>query len=300
MAGIANSPSYLGRLLDVLQVVGEEGELTVTEISQRAHIPLSTSSRLVGLLFDRHFLTRVTDTNRWVPGPMLERIGWRSTSRLHAPDRFDGAVQRLAELTGESVSVGLLVHDSIVLAHRRESAHPLRMVVRIGETIPPHTTALGKAILAFSSKRQQQTLLQARVSDWASVLEVLTSEMETVRERGCAIDDEVFAPGLRCVAAPFFKAGGEPGGAISVAGPVARFTTDAALKCIAALFAEVSAISRDLGFGDGKLRTSIPLVAPKPVHGDEPAGPTLERVHYSATRRATRERNRASGPDRRG
>ncbi|MHB8620127.1 MAG: IclR family transcriptional regulator [Chloroflexota bacterium] len=247
-AAVASAPSYLGRLLDVISLVGEEPELTLAEVSQRAGIPSSTAHRLTALLLDRDFVRRDGDTARFSPGPRLLRLGLRSLARLQETGHFDEAVRQLSRSTNESVSLGLLTGSQIVLIARQESAHPLRMVVRVGDIIPAHMSAMGKAILAqLPASRRLALLRSLSPADGKRVLVDLEGDLCAVRERGYATDDEVFAVGLRCIAAPLFSGNGEVVGGISVAGPSARFSEALALACLPALLATTARVSRELG-----------------------------------------------------
>jgi DNA-binding IclR family transcriptional regulator len=245
---LEGSTGYLGRLLDLLAVVGECPGLTLAELSRRTGIPPSTLSRLTNLLADRGFLRRLEGHGGFMPGPELELFGLRSLQRLTELGRFDACVDRLAAVSDESVSVGVLSGSRIVLVARRESMHPLRMVVRVGDVVPAHRTAMGKAILAHLPRDRRLALLEASGVECARPhLGALESELDAVREHGYAVDEGVFAVGLRCVGAAFFWGGGEPAGAISIAGPDARFSEQRARDAVPALRAEVEAISCELG-----------------------------------------------------
>jgi IclR family acetate operon transcriptional repressor len=63
----------------------------------------------------------------------------------------------------------------------------------------------------------------------------LREELEKVRERGYAIDDEESTLGVRCYAVPVLDAGREPVAAISVSGPTARMTDARAPEVICAI-----------------------------------------------------------------
>src|SRR5215207_125739 len=112
--------SYLGRFLELVQLVAGAPDpgLTLSELAARGGVPPSTVSRLARLL-EEHGLVRRLPDKRYVPGPSLLALGLRSLRRLPA-DRFNDAVQALVDLTGESVSVGLLLGDEITLVARRE------------------------------------------------------------------------------------------------------------------------------------------------------------------------------------
>ncbi len=217
--------SYLGRFLELVQVVaaGPEAGLTLSELAEQSGVPMSTASRLVRLLDEQGLVRRQLD-KRIVPGPALVTLGLHSLRRLPT-DRYHDAVQTLSEITGESVSVGLVVGPELTLVARRESAQPLRYVASVGDTIAPHRSAMGKAILAHSPPRQRYEIVRRAVGAQVdTVLADLAEELAEAIETGLARDEEVFAVGLRCIAAPLLDAGREAVGAISISGPSARFT----------------------------------------------------------------------------
>ncbi len=235
--------SYLGRLLDVVAAVAAapaEG-ISASELAERTETPASTLSRLVRILDDRGLVRRLP-TRRLAPGPALTTLGLRSLRSL-AGDDYRAAVAELAQLTGESASVALLVGDEITLVARQESAHALRYVASVGDAIPPHRSAIGKAVLAHVDERRRRAILERAVGDaWEAVLAELADELEAVAREGFARDEEVFAVGLRCIAAPLRDGGGTAFGGVSVSGPTVRFTREVADGYVAPLLAHAQRI----------------------------------------------------------
>lgn len=236
----------MGRLLDLLTLVGEQPGQTLGELSRRSGVPLSTASRLVGLLAERGLVRRDGAGNQVVVGPTLERMALRSMQRWHDFGGFQDRVDRLAERTGESVSLGLLSFDRIVLVARREAGHSLRLVVRVGDAVPPLRSAMGKIILAHLSPARQEALLHADGIDEGGSID--PSEMRALCDKGVADDENGFAVGLRCIAVAFFATDREPVGGISVAGPSARFTGARVKAALPALLEEAQEISAELGW----------------------------------------------------
>ena len=147
--------SYMGRILDILEMaaVSPDGPMTLTEIASQAHVPLSTTSRLLAQLEEWGFLIG-NDAGRYVPGGRLVRMSVSVASQLHSPQHLLEATKALAEATGESVTGGLIVGTKMFIVARTESEHPLRAVNRIGELISPVHAALGKAVMSRLSERK--------------------------------------------------------------------------------------------------------------------------------------------------
>lgn len=237
--------SYLARLLDVLEAVGAEQETPprVSEIAQVTGIPVSTVSRLLSLLGERRFVRRLP-RGRYGLGVGVYRMALRGLTALVDLEALGATVRTLAKATGESASAGLLVDDRIVLVARRESEHRLRITAQVGDVVDPHLSAMGKAVLAYVDRTRRLDVLGAAVGeDAGSVLDGLADELDLVRSEGFARDEETYAPGLRCRAAPILGLAGVALGAISVAGPAGRFTPTAANDAMPLLIGETTALS---------------------------------------------------------
>src|SRR5207253_2281171 len=108
-----------------------------------------------------------------------------------------------------------------------ESHHGLRMAARVGARDDVHSTALGKAMLAFSSaetiQRRLQRPLPRRTAHTISDPALLAQELARVRACGFTEDRAENELGARCVAAPIFDHDGGVLGAISVSSPESRF-----------------------------------------------------------------------------
>jgi DNA-binding IclR family transcriptional regulator len=236
--------SYLGRFLELVQLVAGAPDpgLTLSELAARGGVPPSTVSRLARLL-EEHGLVRRLPDKRYVPGPSLLALGLRSLRRLPA-DRFNDAVQALVDLTGESVSVGLLLGDEITLVARRESTHALRYVASVGDVIAPHRSAMGKVVLSYAAPERGDRILREAVGKKADAVRAdLADELAETLATGIGRDEESFAVGLRCVAAPILDGDGSAVGALSISGPSARFTRELADGFLPALREQAGRLS---------------------------------------------------------
>ena len=77
--------------------------------------------------------------------------------------------------------------------------------------------------------------------------ERLAAQIEEIRARGYAIDDEEIEQGLRCVAAPIRDHTGSVIAAVSISGPTTRVSEAGLTELAHAVEACAQAISRELG-----------------------------------------------------
>lgn len=206
----------LDRILAILETVREShGSTTITQVASVTGIPKSTVSRLVGELIRQRYLARAD--YGVVIGLRLFELGARAST----PRRLGiAAMPVLAELfnaTGEHLNVAVQEgQDMISVISVRGRLRPAPS--RAGVRVPSVTTALGKAVLAFtddeSVRSSVMTGLDPRRRDQ------LERELATIRMDAVAIDRCDTFPGVIGVASPVLSAERLPVAAISVAGPV--------------------------------------------------------------------------------
>jgi len=138
-------------------------------------------------------------------------------------------MQELLVRYGETVNLGIL--DSGLVAHIEvfQSPSALRIAAFPGDRNPAHSTALGKAMLAFLPESEVKRILDEHplakktpktITHRAHLFEHLAS----VRDQGVAFDMEENLAGVTCVGAPIFDQTGRARAAFSVSGPTTRMT----------------------------------------------------------------------------
>jgi IclR family acetate operon transcriptional repressor len=180
----------------------------------------------------------------------------------------DTTTQRLATLAqphlsevgdaiGETVSLAVLDGDEIVyVAQVQPSQNLMRMHTEVGRRAMPHTTAVGKAILATVPETEVRELLKRRgmprrTEHTLTAPRLLLAELERVRERGYALDDGEQELGVRGVALTVPDAPRPLG--LSVSGPLTRMSDDVIERAVPILSRAAANISAELaGAGTGQ------------------------------------------------
>ena len=205
--------SVLDRILAILDTVREShGSTTITQLALATGIPKSTVSRLVGDLIRQRYLMRTE--HGVVIGLRLFELGVRAST----PRRLSvAALPVLAELfnaTGEHLNVAVQEGRDMISVRGRLRPVPSRAGVRV----PSVTTALGKAVLAFTD--DEAVLCSVMIDLDPHRRRMLERELATVRTESVAIDRCETFPGVVGVASPVLSPERVPVAAISVAGPV--------------------------------------------------------------------------------
>ena len=118
--------------------------------------------------------------------------------------------------------------------------------------MPMYCTALGKAILAYSSPNLIESVLSGELkalTDYTIVSKsVINSELANVRSRGFAIDNQENEYGICCVGAPILDYSKKAIGAVSISGPLDRLSVERANEFGPLLREKTMKISRRWGY----------------------------------------------------
>ncbi|MBY8885838.1 IclR family transcriptional regulator [Streptomyces sp. PTM05] len=235
-AGGTGGVQSLERAFDLLERMADAGgEVGLSELSTSSGLPLPTIHRLMRTLVSCGYV-RQQPNRRYALGPRLIRLG-ESASRLLGtwarPYLTD-----LVEATGETANMALLDGDEVVYVAQVPSRHSVRMFTEVGRRVLPHSTGVGKALLAAVPPEEVRALL-GRTGMPAATDRTITdpdaflAELARIREAGYAIDDNEQEIGVRCLAVsvPDYPTAA----AISISGPAGRVTEAAQDKIIPAL-----------------------------------------------------------------
>lgn len=116
-----------------------------------------------------------------------------------------------------------------------------------------YCTGIGKAVLAELEQREIEFLLEGQKREsftphTLTVKDDIIRELEEIRQRGYAIDNEEVELGLKCVASAIYDYQGKPAAAISISSSAVRMTEEQIEKASQKLKRAAGDISRKLGY----------------------------------------------------
>ena len=219
----------LGRALSMLESLAEADGMTLTDLAQSVGLAPSTTHRLLTTLQQHRFADFDEEYGVWVIGVGAFNVGNAFLRNRRIVVLGRPVMRRLMEDLGETVNLAIEDKDELVYVTQFESHAPMRAFFRPGRRAPMHSSAIGKAMLAEMDEERVTELLRSqgmpRFTDKTFVDPVaLRSELQRIRERGWAVDDEEHTIGMRCVAATIHNEHGEVIAGISVSGPTVRVT----------------------------------------------------------------------------
>ncbi len=232
-----------------------EGSRGVTELGVQLRLAKSTIYKLLQTLLRRGYVVQDPSSGRYRLGLKFLELGSAVQGSLSVRTIAHPHLQALMEATNETVQLALLEGDEAVYADKIECARTIRMYSRVGRRLPLHSTALGKVLLAHQPESTLRDIPGGRRQRYTprtlTTARALRAELERIREKGYAFDDEEFEEGLRCLAAPARDHTGTVVASLGIAGPATRFEPTRRPELIKLLKDAAEAVSTDLGYKGG-------------------------------------------------
>lgn len=221
------------------------------EIARTLRIPVTTTLRIMATLQLEGFV-RKEDT-RFELGPVLIHLGNASLAGTEIRTAALPVLQDLTARTDETSHLAVPCDDRALIVAVQDSSHPLRAASRPGFLAELHCSSTGKCFLSFLH-RSRIDALYAKTKPLRRTPHTLVSladirrEAELTAKRGYSLDDEEFALGVRCLAAPVFSSDGLPVGAIGITASTVRFTRERIPEISAIVTQAAAELSRSLGY----------------------------------------------------
>jgi len=228
--------------------------MTLDEITQATGYKKTTCFRLLKTLRNLGIVELSPATKKYQYGPRLAVIGLTALKNMNLRNTALPILQRLRDETGETVNLTILSGSEILYVERIMSDYLVNVNVNIGDRLPVHCASMGKVVLAYLPEDRLETILSSisfekKTDNTIISRSALIGELEQIRSKGYAINDEELEKGLRAVAAPIFNYTGEAFAATNIAWTTARHPerrtfSEYATKIVAA----ADKISRLMGF----------------------------------------------------
>lgn len=237
------------RAADILNLFDTQVvELGTTEIARSLDLPKSTIAGLVHTLQLNGYLAQSPETRKYHLGfKLVERAGVLlrqfDLRQVSAP-----VLAALRDDTKESVNLAIRDGSDVVYIERMHGMNMLGMRSEIGKRECAHSTALGKAILAFSPEHVLTDFVKTHSFDPITPYTFVDpaaflNELKQTYQLGYAVDNQENELGGRCVAAPIFDYTGQVIAAVSISVPLQRIPDnklDPLGKRVKAAAAEIS------------------------------------------------------------
>lgn len=217
---MAGGPTVTGRVTSVLAAFDAgHGALTLSELSRRTALPLTTAHRLAGEL-TRHGMLERDERGRYRIGLRLWEIASTAARAVDLREAALPFLQDLCATTRENVQLAVLDGREAVYLERLTRPGAVHVVTRVGSRLPVHATGVGLVLLAHAPIEVQDDVLTGplarltrhTITDPRRLRRVLAD----VRRDGYVISDRQIESISVSVAAPVRDRAGRVVAAVSV------------------------------------------------------------------------------------
>lgn len=243
------------KVFSILQALGEQKEIGVSELSQRLMMSKATTYRFLQTMRTLGYVSQEEEADRYSLTLKLFELGAKSLEDVDLINLADKEMRLISEQTNEALHLGALDENGIIYIHKIDSNYNLRMQSKIGRRNPLYSTAIGKVLLSA----KDETFIREALSDVEFIkhtektlenVEQLLSELEVVKKNHYAEDNQEQEPGLRCIAAPIYDRFGEIIAGLSISFPTIRFDEKRMPYYVGLLHQAGKNISSQLGYQD--------------------------------------------------
>ncbi|MGW2816186.1 IclR family transcriptional regulator [Streptomyces sp. NPDC001415] len=252
---MARNIQSLERAAAMLRLLaGGERRLGLSEVASALGLAKGTAHGILRTLQAEGFVEQDPASGRYQLGAELLRLGnsYLDVHELRA--RALVWTDDLARSSGESVYVGVLHQQGVLIMHHVFRPDDSRQVLEVGAMQPLHSTALGKVLSAYDPVAHTEAvdnMHEAFTPHTVTAPENFEGLLDVTRARGWGSDIEETWEGVASVAAPIHDRRRMPVGAVGVTGAVERVCKDGEVRpeLVAAVRDCARAVSRDLGAG---------------------------------------------------
>jgi IclR family pca regulon transcriptional regulator len=228
----------LAKGLSVLQAFGEAGHpLTLSEVAKALGANSTTATRLCYTLTELGFIQK-DGQRRYHLTPKILTLGHSYISGLAWQEVAQYYLERLFKEVQETVNLSILEGSEMIYLFRIRKRKYLPFDIQIGTKLPVYCTAMGKVLMALGPSERTKPILKALefkplTARTITSLDKFMDELERVRKKGYAINDEELSIGNRSVGAPIMGKQGYAVAAINIAVPTTEYSRSQMEKILA-------------------------------------------------------------------
>lgn len=216
-----DAPAVRKAVLLIELLCESERSLGVSEISQALDINANMVFRLLKTLEEGGWIIRSAEGPKYSMSLRPFHFTSKVVKRMGLRTAADEPLKKLWEDTHESCYLGVIDGTRTLFLEHLDATGDVRIMATPGGRFLMHCAAPGKVLLAFSPEKFVEKVvkeegLPAQTKNTIKALKALQKELELIRERGFATDDEEYSGGLFCFAAPVFNVKDELAGTIGV------------------------------------------------------------------------------------
>lgn len=227
-----NPIQVAGRLFGALEFLADAGSAGLMEVSEALGLNKTTAHRVLNSLIYMGYAKQNAVNGRYEPTFKVVDIANRIMGKVDIVQIVRPYLRKLMEATGETVHFverdGI---DAVYIDKVESLSNGIQMVSRIGSRIPLYCSGVGKAMVAEMDGWEIEEIWNnseiIRLTPYTITdHDDFKMELDEIRRRGYALDNEENETGVRCIACSLKEPAGGARHAFSISAPVSRMDND--------------------------------------------------------------------------
>ena len=209
----------------LIQYLADNGNTpqSLTDICREIGIHNSKAFSILNTLQEFDLIKKFPNKRGYVLGPGLITIAGKMLENLSLPKIAEPVLTELAKKAAATAAIGLISDDKTYVVAQYEGALDITISPRLGYTTSITHGAHGKAIAAFLSENELESLLQKKDIYFYGSPEKfdrdkLDKEMAQCRHDGFTLELGDIFPGVNAIGVPLLDKSTKPIGYITVVG----------------------------------------------------------------------------------
>lgn len=242
------------KTFEIIELLSHQQEAAgLRDLAREMEMAPSTAYRFITSLKDLGYIKQDPKTSKYRLSLKFAWLGSKVLESVQVTDLAKPYMEELTRNTNETTHLAVLEGLEFVYVVKIDGNQAINMSSRVGNRGTLYSTSAGKVLLAYLAEHErlaiiQQLNLSPRTKNTIIIRDALIRQLEKVRIKGYAIDDEENEIGIRCIGAPIFDHRGVTIAALSLSGWKVTMTTKRMATLPQELMATSQKISKELGF----------------------------------------------------
>ncbi len=204
------------KVFQLLRIVAKSNRgLRIVELAEMLGYSKSTTHGLVHALLRERALIMGDDGHELYLGPLIADLAFTDWNYVKINKLAQPVINDLRDKVNATVFLGVRIRTRVMITAKAEAVDSFKISAPVGATIPLFAGAAGQVLLAKETPERVRHLVSdhglPRYTSKSTVdIEEYLAQLQLVRSRGYAIDDEEYLSGIRAVAVALSNQRGLP------------------------------------------------------------------------------------------
>ncbi len=248
-------PLYRG--IKLLEILAEKGPINLDNLSKISNIPRATVYRLLNTFDTLGYVRRLNNDEkiaRYELDLKILTLSKAVLAKLDTRAKFEDILIKLSDETMETSQLCIYYNKKVLYINDVKKPKVLIYYAEVGSELPLNLCAPGLVLLAYLEHKELENILvtmkfEKRTDYSIKNIQELKKRIEEVKSTGYAFDDQYYAIGLRCIAAPVFNHNGKVIYALNITGHLSTITDEKIEELANTVKAMAGEASKRLGYG---------------------------------------------------